>query len=221
MTANRVAWSLRTFALALLVDVGQGHAATIDAKDCGGGSSVALWAAILTAFLSGIGWIGVFIFNGRRADNTKRLQMMLDRTDAQIREFYAPLVALTDQLNSMSVVTDLTKRNSQGGSGHSFDPHLFERFFRPLHEEIVEILKTKIHLKEGADTPSFVDYFEHYAAQKVYWECKAASLPVGDLECRPFPAAFFWDLRKDYDKVSQRYENGVQELWHRRLPIFG
>jgi hypothetical protein len=62
-----------------------------------------LVTAAVGAVVGGMGWIAAYILTGLREDRTKRLQLTIEHTSTQIREFYAPLMALTDQLASMVV----------------------------------------------------------------------------------------------------------------------
>ena len=78
------------------------------------GISSAIITAAITGLVGGVGWIAAYVLNSQREDRTKRLQLTIEHTSTQMREFYGPLVALTDQLNTMaSVKTEAVRGKSQ------------------------------------------------------------------------------------------------------------
>jgi hypothetical protein len=178
-------------------------------------------SALLTAVGAVIGWAAAYILTGWREDRTKRLQIELDHASAQMKEFYAPLVALTAQLDMTasikgSVVTGMTPKDE-----YELAELMYSSFFLPLHEEINGILKTKVHLLEGRTTPqSFDGYFEHFTTEKAYWFLKKAGKDVSNMSVRGYPPDFYHDVRKDYARVAARYEDTLQELRERRW-LFG
>jgi hypothetical protein len=88
-----------------------------------------LISAAIGAFVAGVGWIIAYVLAGWREDRTKRLQIELDHAASQSREFYAPLVALTDQLNSMSDVQDAIRQGKEGDEYHRITGIIYEKFF--------------------------------------------------------------------------------------------
>ncbi len=169
--------------------------------------------AIIVALIGGIGWIAAYVLNGERDDRTKRLQLTIDHTSTQIREFYAPLIALTDQLNTMAGVKDTMVQGKDDKQTYDLSAAMHERFFLPIHEEINIILKTKVHLLEELSTPpSFIEYFRHYASEKAYWQLALAGKDVGNVQVPPYPSAFYWDVRRGYESVIARYDSSLGEL---------
>lgn len=109
----------------------------------------ALMTAGIAAVVGAVGWITAYILTGWREDRTKRLQLQLEQSATQIREFYAPLVALTQQLDS---TVDVLHSVTKGKSGEEHDELvglMYFQFFLPIHEQINEILKTKVRLLKG------------------------------------------------------------------------
>jgi hypothetical protein len=106
-----------------------------------------LITAAIGAVIGGVGWIIAYILTGLREDRTKRLQLTIEHTSTQIKEFYAPLTALTDQLNTLVLV----KRSvvGDGPEDQALSGLFYAKFFLPIHEEINAILKSKVHLLEG------------------------------------------------------------------------
>src|SRR5882757_6927203 len=93
-------------------------------------------SALLTTAGAVVGWAAAYILTGWREDRTKRLQIELDHASTQMKEFYAPLVALTAQLDTTasikgSVVTGMTPKDE-----YELAELMYSSFFLPLHEEI-------------------------------------------------------------------------------------
>jgi|SRR5450755_2416139 len=178
----------------------------------------ALTTAAIAAAVGGAGWICAYFLTGWRDDRTKRLQLELERTSVQIKEFYAPLKALTDQLDTTVNVLEAVVKGKEGDDHHRLVGLVYVRFFLPIHEEINSILKTKAHLLEGAEPPpSFKLYFEHYATEKAYWNLKNDKEDVSNIRMPPFPPDFYTDVREGYSIVIKRYEDALEELRRRRL----
>jgi hypothetical protein len=174
-------------------------------------------AAILTTAGAVIGWAIAYILKGWREDRTTRLQIELDHASAQMKEFYAPLVALTDQLNTTAAIKETVTSGKTPEDQHALTELIYFSFFLPIHEEINAILKTKIHLLEGRTTPrSFDDYFEHFTTEKAYWNLRKAGKDVSNIQVPDYPSRFYHDVRKDHAKVVARYEDTLEELRERR-----
>jgi len=110
-------------------------------------------------------------------NETRRLQLIREHAVQQISEFYAPLSALIEQLNATANICD----GIEGPDRQS--PELakliYADSFGPAHEEILAILKNKIHLAEGRQVPeSFIDYLHHYRAQRTQVMLEKAGLSV-------------------------------------------
>jgi hypothetical protein len=58
-------------------------------------------AAVISAIVAIVGWFIVNLLNGRREDRTKRLALTIEKTEKQIGEFYAPLLGLLEQLDTV------------------------------------------------------------------------------------------------------------------------
>ena len=91
---------------------------------------------------------------------------------------------------------------------------MWEDIYLPIHKEIINILKTKIHLIEGYDIETaegFKQYLRHYASQEIYWQllAKGHAIP-GDTYS--YPESFNNDIKKGLSTVSKRYQDGFQEL---------
>lgn len=159
---------------------------------------------ILTGFL-GYFWLRL------REDTTKRLELTRIYAAKQIEEFYAPLVALTDQLNiTVNACEGLEAIDLQ--DKQKLEDLVYERNFEPAHEEIFQILKTKIHLVDRRIIPeSFEQYLLHYRNQKIKTTLDRAGIKSKIVDV-PFPSQFYWDVRDGLKHVAARYEDTIIEL---------
>ena len=97
---------------------------------------------------------------------------------------------------------------------------MWEDIYSPIHEEILHILKAKIHLIEGYDIkPSFTEYFHHYASQKIYWHLLTKGHPIRGMTIVGYPSDFYYDVQEGVSIVGKRYEDSLQEL-RRFWPLF-
>jgi hypothetical protein len=178
--------------------------------------SHAIWTAAIAAIVGGFGWIAAYILNSRRDDRTKRIELTIEQTSTQLREFYAPLVALTEQLGANVVVKETTVVGKKIDEEREISESFYHDYFLPIHEEINQILKSKVHLIEGYSIPdSFNLYFKHFSTEKVYWDLIEKKKNVSNIKVPPYPDAFYYDVRRGHNAVFQRYEASVRELQHR------
>jgi hypothetical protein len=175
-------------------------------------------SAVFGAVTAAVGWFAGYVLTGWREDRTKRLQLEIERASTQIKEFYAPLMALTDQLDTtVDAVLVRAAKGKEGADYHKLAGLVYDRFFLPIHEEINAILKSKVHLHEGAiPPPSFRDYFAHYAAEKAYWKLSELGEDVSRMEIPGYPETFYRDVRSGYADVVNRYERALEELRPRK-----
>ena len=132
----------------------------------------------------------------------------------QISELYAPLVFLLEQLHTIVTVKEnIERRNNAEGLGAI----AYHDYFLPIHEEIISILKTKIHLLEGGDIPPSVkDYIAHFMSERLAWrwaEEKKEGVQIWD-SITGFPTGFLDQLKKERELAYRRYKDAVRELRH-------
>jgi hypothetical protein len=190
------------------------------AETAGGGTSVALIAAIgaligvvITAVFSVIATIVTQNLTRQREDRTKRIQLSIDHAEKQLSEFYSPLLALAvllDQTATESQMIDLAPTKDRP----DINKIMWEDIYRPIHSEILNILKTKIHLIEGFDinkAQGFKEYLRHYASQQIYWQLlnKGHALKY---DTYAYQELFNQDVSVGLSTVSKRYENSLEEL---------
>jgi hypothetical protein len=176
------------------------------------GAVIAAISALLGLF------IGQYLTRWRE-DRTKRIQLTIEHAEKQLSEFYSPLLALVEQLDTIADASgEIEKADIKDRP--NIDRIMWEDVYSPIHEEILSILKTKIHLIDGFDIKSsFTEYFRHYASQKIYWHLLAKDHVVPNMKIVGYPESFYWDIRNGLSIVSRRYESSLQELRNRFLRI--
>jgi hypothetical protein len=122
------------------------------------------------------------------------------------------LAVLADQTATESAVLDKAPTKDRP----AINKIMWEDIYRPIHLEILNILKTKIHLIEGFDIDStgslgFKEYLRHYASQQIYWELlnKGAGL---EFDTYPYQELFNQNVKDGLSTVSSRYKNSLEEL---------
>jgi hypothetical protein len=73
--------------------------------------------------------------------STKRLQLDLEYASEQIKGFYAPLVALTEQLDTTANMYLRVINGKSDEEWAELTALFYARFFLPLHEQINKVLK--------------------------------------------------------------------------------
>jgi hypothetical protein len=90
----------------------------------------------------------------------------------------------------------------------------YREYFLPIHKEIIEILKTKIHLLEGGVIPpSLRTYIAHFTSENLAWRLAQEKVEIWDF-ITGFPENFPGELKEHQELVYKRYEDVVQELRH-------
>jgi hypothetical protein len=158
----------------------------------------------------------------QREDRTKRIQLTIEHAEKQLSEFYSPLLALAMRLDQTAKESKRIEK-APNTARPDIDKIMWEDVYLPIHNEIINILKTKIHLIEGYNIETakgFKKYLRHYASQEIYWRllAKGHTIP-GDTY--PYPELFNADIKKGLSTVSKRYRDGFQELRGNRSAASG
>jgi hypothetical protein len=171
-------------------------------------------AASIAAVVAILGWfIGSYLI-ARREDRTKRLQLTMEHSEKQIGEFYAPLLGLLEQLDATFRVKE-RMISQEPDNAETISRITYKDYFLPLHREIGEILKHKIHLLEGNIIPeSVMAYFDHFTSENIYWRLTEETKIKTSVKVTDFPSEFYDDIKANLNSVIERYESAVQELRH-------
>jgi hypothetical protein len=171
-------------------------------------------AAFIAAVVAVFGWFVASYLTSRREDRTKRLQLTMEHSEKQIGEFYAPLLGLLEQLDTTYRVKERMIEQEHDNT-EIISKIAYKEYFLPLHKEIGEILKHKIHLLEGNFIPESVRaYFEHFTSENIYWRLTEEEKIRSSVEVTEFPGQFYDDIKANLSNVIERYESAVQELRH-------
>jgi hypothetical protein len=171
-------------------------------------------AALIAALVAVTGWFIGHQLTTRRDDRTKRLELSIAHSEKQIGEFYAPLVFLLGQLDTIvRVKEDIEKGKRAEGVG-GLGEITYREYFLPIHHEIIAILKSKIHLLEGGIIPtSLLTYIAHFTSENLAWRLTKENVQIWDF-ITGFPEEFPGQLKEHQELVYRRYEDAVQELRH-------
>jgi hypothetical protein len=186
--------------------------------DSGIGSvEAALITALIAASALASGWFVVHRLATRREDRSKRLQLTIDHSEKQIGEFYAPLIYRLAQLDTL----EKFKAKIPESQRNAVSEIMYKEYFHPIHEGILSILTTKIHLLEGATIPdnlltdNLLKYYQHFTSENLAWRVFSKENIQIWGAVTGFPEEFSAELKKHQQVVYQRYEDALQQLRHK------
>lgn len=143
----------------------------------------------------------------------QRDEETLNHIRSQIEDFYAPLYNLVTQLDTAAGYENELIKQYADDEKDKIHRLFQQKYFIPLHEEINQILKTKLHLIEGKEyfPPSFVNYTVHSLQERArenllltYEDLKSKPDTVGYI---PYPGAFYHDIRNTLKLLKEKYED--------------
>lgn len=178
-------------------------------------------AGVLTA-------LATYYFGKLKEDRTRRLELRIKHLQRQIEDFYGPLYNLITEITVSKQVLDaivVTEGPSPLTSDESVRLKVFvrETQMKPLHEQIIAILRTKLYLVDGTRAPaSFHEYLRHAIQERLQREIwTTLKISTAHIKGRPFPDDFRKDVEAGLLAVMRKYEDTVAELnprTFRRLP---
>lgn len=180
------------------------------------GLEIDVVVALIGAIVVATGWLVTYTLEKRREDRRRRLEQRLGQLSRQIEECYGPLFNLVHQLFLANAVQEkiVQATNAKGDSILSDDQRsqvldfFQDEHFTILHDEIKEILKTKLHLIRAATIPqSFEDYLEHSIQerdQRLLW--KQHQINTGFITGVEWPEEFYDDIRRDLLLAMREYD---------------
>jgi hypothetical protein len=102
----------------------------------------------------------------------------------------------------------------KGDAAEQVRDYFQETYFGPLHDDIREILRTKLYLVNGQEVPdSFYRYLQHAGQerdQRLLW--KRFHIDTSFLKGEPWPDDFYEDIRKGFDSAMTNHENCLEGL---------
>jgi hypothetical protein len=147
-------------------------------------------------------------------DRTRKLESVKRHYERQIEEFYGPLFNMVHQVFAANdVQSGILQRISATDSERVRD-YFRATYFFPMHDEIRQILRTKLYLVEGSEIPeSFYLYLKHAAQERdqtMLW--KQYGLDTSFLKGEPWPDDFYDDIRSGFERAMQNYERCLDGL---------
>ncbi len=179
---------------------------------------LALTPTLLIAAVTIAGWYVTSAYARIREDRTRRLTTILQYKERQIAELYGPLLSLIEQIFNLRRVKQSLLSAENATLSHEarqkVDHYFWSTQFRPLHSEILELLRKKVYLLEGGATPpSFVAYFQHSvqeSVQKELWD--QSQIDTSFLEGKRWPRGFHDDVKSALSRLTTEHQGGLAGL---------
>lgn len=167
--------------------------------------------AAITAAVTMLGWVVSSVLTKRREKATQQLERTVHYLERQIEEFYGPLFNLVHQVVIANHVlfSILSSRSSDVVRADAGKVREFfqDNYFFPLHQQINEILKSKLYLIEGTQLPEPIyQYLRHAAqerAQALLW--RQSGIDTSYVAGLPYPNELYDVIKGGLDEVMQRY----------------
>ena len=141
-------------------------------------------------------------------DRTRKLERLLKHYERQIEEFYGPLWNLVHQLYVSNETKERIERRLDAEQRAVVDRYYHETHFRPIHEEMRQIIKTRLYLVDGAAMPdSFYAYLRHALQERDQRElAEQQHIDTSFLKGVPWPSDFHDEIKRGFDSAMKSYE---------------
>jgi hypothetical protein len=147
-------------------------------------------------------------------DRRRKLEGLLRYYQRQIEEFYGPLFNSVNQIFMANEVQAGILDSVKGEAAEQVRDYFQETYFTPLHDNIREVLRTKLYLVEGREVPdSFYHYLQHAGQerdQRALW--KRFRIDTSFLRGEPWPEGFYEDIRQGFNTAMTNHENCLAGL---------
>ena len=147
-------------------------------------------------------------------DRTRKLERLLKHYERQVEEFYGPLWNMVHQLyvcneTKAKIISRLDREKAA-----KVEQYYQNNYFIPLHNEIRQIIKTKLYLVDGAEMPlSFYAYLRHAIQERDQRElAQQHGIDTSFLPGVPWPSGFHDDIKNGFDTAMRRYEECLEGL---------
>lgn len=147
-------------------------------------------------------------------DRTRKLERLLRHYERQVEEFYGPLWNMVHQLYVCNHTKSQLVSRLDAENAAKVEHYYQSTYFKPLHDEIREIIKTKLYLVEGTEMPeSFYAYLKHALQERDQRELSHEfGLDTSFLPGVPWPRRFHDDIKNGFDNAMRRYEQCLDGL---------
>ena len=180
--------------------------------------NVQITIALMTGVVTATGWF-VSSLLLRRADELKRRrESRLKYIERQIEELYGPLFNTVMQIVVVNHVRDSLTGNLNSHSDNAMKDQIDELFyvdyFRPLHDEVRQLLKSRLHLVEGSQLPeSFYEYLRHSMQERVQYDLwrnhRLDTISIPGVE---YPDQFTLDVQGALQSLLAEYDSLLGKL---------
>jgi hypothetical protein len=142
-------------------------------------------------------------------DRTRKLERLLKHYERQIEEFYGPLWNLVHQLYVGNETKERLERRLNAEQRTTVDRYYHETHFGPIHEEIRQIIKTRLYLVDGGAMPdSFYEYLRHASQERDQRElAEQQHIDTSFLKGVPWPEEFHQEIKRGFDTAMKNYED--------------
>lgn len=144
----------------------------------------------------------------------------------QIEEFYGPLYNLVSEIAVSKEVLDAIVESESCAKLTADEVVkvkilIRETHMKPLHDQIIATLHSKLYLVDGIDVPSsFREYLRHAIQERLQREIwTQLQVSTVHVRGRPFPPEFRQDVHRGLLAVMEKYEDTVADLAPRRRPF--
>lgn len=147
-------------------------------------------------------------------DRTRKLERLLKHYERQVEEFYGPLWNMVHQLYVCNETKDKITSKLDREKSAKVEHYYQTNYFIPLHDDIRQIIKTKLYLVDGAEMPeSFYEYLLHAIQERDQRElAQQHGIETSFLPGVPWPQRFHQDIKHGFDKAMKRYEECLEGL---------
>jgi hypothetical protein len=178
-----------------------------------------MFIALLAGIVTASGWVVTYYLTKRKEDRVRRIENTIKYLERQIQEFYGPLFNLVHQIvicNHVqhSLIYSGRTPNISADDRAKIEQFFQEKYFIPLHEEMIRILKTKLYLIDGIEMPdSFYTYLRHSTqeqVQRALWN--GYHIDTSHVRGIPYPNELYQDVKSGLDSVMLKYEQCLKSL---------
>ncbi len=147
-------------------------------------------------------------------DRTRKLERLLRHYERQVEEFYGPLWNMVHQLYVCNETKDKVTKRLNADEISKVEEYYQKNYFRPLHDEIRQIMKTKLYLVDGAAMPeSFYAYLRHATQERDQRDLASLhNVQTGFLRGLPWPSDFHDEIRAGFDLAMKNYQQCLDGL---------
>ena len=178
----------------------------------------AVEAALIAAAVAVIGWYATYAYAKRKEDRTRRIELQIKYRQRQIEELYGPLSSLIKQIgNVWQVRGDILQQPFSAEQQHKIREFIWKNYFRPLHQEIASLMRTKLYLLEGGQIPaSFADYLQHATQEDCQHRLRDDLYLETYAPSKKFPRRFPEEVDETLSRLLSEHQAGIDRLRHWR-----